>query len=218
MIHLRRYMIAMLLIALPCGAAVATFHLGDRGEDVRVVQTQLGVLGYHVDADGIYGQATAGAVRAFQEEHGLEADGLLGPITYRALIGRDIPVSRGDISTTLIRRLVSMAQQYVGVPYVYGGTTPNGFDCSGFVQFVACSSGLQVPRSADEQYRMGRRVASGELRPGDFVFFLMTDTAFRIPEFISDTVVLSVQPAVVVWRLTVYREIIGRIRTSVLAV
>ncbi len=171
MIHLRRYVVAMLLVALPCGAAVATFHPGDSGEDIRVVQTRLGVLGYSVEADGIYGQATAGAVRAFQEEHGLEADGLIGPITYRALIGRDIPVSRGDVSTALIRRIVSMAQQYIGVPYVYGGTTPSGFDCSGFVQFIAANSGLQLPRSADEQYQMGRRVASDDLRPGDFVFF-----------------------------------------------
>ncbi len=171
MIQLRRLVMAVALLAIPCGGAMATFHPGDSGEEIRIVQTQLGVLGYEVEADGIYGQATAGAVRAFQEEHGLEADGLIGPITYRALIGRDIPVSRGDFSTTLIRRLVSIAQQYVGVPYVYGGTTPSGFDCSGFVQFVASNSGLYVPRSADEQYQMGRSVAGDDLRPGDFVFF-----------------------------------------------
>jgi cell wall-associated NlpC family hydrolase len=58
-----------------------------------------------------------------------------------------------------------------GAPYRNGGTTPAGFDCSGFVQYVYRLHGLMVPRETRDQYRVGRSVRRQELGPGDLVFF-----------------------------------------------
>lgn len=68
-------------------------------------------------------------------------------------------------------RLVSTANRYVGVPYVFGGNTPSGFDCSGFTRYVFSHNGIELPRMADEQYRLGSSVSREELMPGDLVFF-----------------------------------------------
>ncbi len=168
---LKRWVLVAFLIAIPVVNVGATYHPGDRCEEIVVIQTKLEDLGYNVKADGIYGPATENAIRSFQEERGLEVDGLVGPDTYRALLGRDIPVSRANFSSTLVRRLLSVAQEYVGVPYVFGGTSPSGFDCSGFVQYVANSVGVALPRMADEQYQMGHSVEKSRLQPGDLVFF-----------------------------------------------
>lgn len=58
-----------------------------------------------------------------------------------------------------------------GSPYRNGGADPAGFDCSGFVRYVFGQHGLPVPRSVEEQFRSGRGVPTGDVRPGDLVFF-----------------------------------------------
>ena len=78
-------------------------------------------------------------------------------------------VSRG--SNVYQRRIVQTAMEYLGVPYVFGGTSPGGFDCSGYVRYVFAQAGIALPRMADEQYEVGRPVATGDLRTGDLVFF-----------------------------------------------
>ena len=154
--------------AVLCGASA--FRVGDQGSDVAEIQGQLASLGYDVAADGDFGPATAEAVKAFQISRGLAADGLVGPSTYSALLGKSMPeVSRG--SSALGRRIVASSMQYLGVPYVFGGTTPNGFDCSGYVRYVFANAGIYLPRTADAQYECGYPVSTSELVPGDLVFF-----------------------------------------------
>ena len=68
-------------------------------------------------------------------------------------------------------QVVATGKKYIGVPYVFGGTTPKGFDCSGFIQYVFNELGYSIPRLADEQYKLGRAAKVNELEPGDLVFF-----------------------------------------------
>lgn len=75
------------------------------------------------------------------------------------------------ISGSQGRQIVSTAQTFMGVPYVFGGTTPKGFDCSGLVQYVFKMHGVTIPRLADEQYKLGKAVKPNQLMMGDLVFF-----------------------------------------------
>lgn len=65
--------------------------------------------------------------------------------------------------------LVAYAKKFIGTPYVWGGTSPTGFDCSGFVQYVYKHMGVNLPRVSADQARAGRRVSFADLRPGDLV-------------------------------------------------
>ena len=67
--------------------------------------------------------------------------------------------------------VVGIAMQYLGVPYVWGGSSPRGFDCSGFVAYVYAQIGVSLPHSSYAMYGMGTPVSIGQLQPGDLVFF-----------------------------------------------
>jgi peptidoglycan DL-endopeptidase CwlO len=62
-----------------------------------------------------------------------------------------------------------------GVPYRNGGTDPNGFDCSGFTQYVFAQYGIALPREVRDQFRVGKPVKPDDLAAGDIVFFTTTD-------------------------------------------
>ncbi len=71
-----------------------------------------------------------------------------------------------------VQSLIFTAKKYMGTPYVFGGSTPKAFDCSGYLQYIFRENGIEIPRTADEQYKLGRRTTSArELVPGDLVFF-----------------------------------------------
>ena len=72
---------------------------------------------------------------------------------------------------TLRKSILSMGEDFLGVPYVYGGKSPWGFDCSGFVSYVYEKHDFSLHRCADEQMQDGLIVAREDLRPGDLVFF-----------------------------------------------
>ena len=76
--------------------------------------------------------------------------------------------------------IVSVAEQYMGVPYVWGGTSPSGFDCSGFTQYVFRQCGYSINRTADAQYSNGSYVSYDSLQAGDLVFFANTYSASGI--------------------------------------
>jgi cell wall-associated NlpC family hydrolase len=66
-------------------------------------------------------------------------------------------------------KITRLAQSFVGTPYVWGGTSPSGFDCSGFVQYVYRKVGINLPRVSFQQATAGPRVAIGKLQAGDLV-------------------------------------------------
>ena len=67
--------------------------------------------------------------------------------------------------------VVSFAESLVGVPYVYGGTTPSGFDCSGFVQYVYSHFGVNLPRTTTQQENCGTQIPVSQAQPGDLYFW-----------------------------------------------
>ena len=84
--------------------------------------------------------------------------------------------STGSVSSSKVTgdQIVAKAKQYLGVPYKYGGTSPSGFDCSGFVYYVYRNLGINISRTQTVMYSQGKPVSKSDLQPGDLVFFQNT--------------------------------------------
>lgn len=150
----------------------------DRGAMVQKMQGMLRERGANIKADGVYGRATRNALRSFQSNAGLNADGVAGPNTWTALLGGSkakvtdsTPSGRGS-SNVSGSSIISMAETQMGKSYVWGSSNPGvGFDCSGLVKYVYNNHGISVPRTAKQQAFGGRTISRSEARPGDLVVF-----------------------------------------------
>jgi cell wall-associated NlpC family hydrolase len=71
-------------------------------------------------------------------------------------------------------QVADFAQQYIGSPYRWGGVSPSGFDCSGFVLFVYSQFGIDLPHDESGQLNSGPRIAADDLQPGDILVFANT--------------------------------------------
>lgn len=79
--------------------------------------------------------------------------------------------ARAGGATGTLAAVIEAARSYQGTPYLYGGTTRLGLDCSGLLQLSFGEAGVTIPRSSNEQAGWGDPVKSTDLRPGDLVFF-----------------------------------------------
>ncbi|MCR4398915.1 MAG: NlpC/P60 family protein [Firmicutes bacterium] len=152
-----------------CGGVL--LREGSRGPSVTALQQALREWGYYRwEPDGLFGPATRAAVIAFQRSAGLTADGIVGPRTLEALRAPGSS-ARSSNSTDAASRLIEIARRFLGTRYKWGGTTPGGFDCSGFVYYVLNACGIEAPRALDAQFAIGLPVRRNEIRAGDLVFF-----------------------------------------------
>ena len=85
--------------------------------------------------------------------------------TMRGLVDRRAPAA------PRVPRVVRAVKTQLGDGYAYGGSGPDGFDCSGLTRFAFARTGVELPHDSHAQATMGRRVARARIRPGDLVFF-----------------------------------------------
>lgn len=81
--------------------------------------------------------------------------------------------------------VISYAEQFVGVPYVLGGTSPSGFDCSGFVQYVYAHFGVSLPRTSEAQSTIGSAVSVSSAQPGDLLFWGGQGSAWHVGIYVG---------------------------------
>ncbi|ERN51812.1 peptidoglycan-binding protein [Alkalihalophilus marmarensis] len=155
----------------------SVLRVGTTSAAVTNMQSQLRTIGIFGQAPtGYFGTVTEQAVRAFQRQQGLTVDGIAGPATLgklQELAGTPsaAPGSGGGFN---MMNLIADASEQLGTPYVWGGTTASGFDCSGFIQFVFSKNGVQTPRTVAQMWSQGRSVSQPSV--GDLVFFNINGT------------------------------------------
>ena len=97
--------------------------------------------------------------------------------------GAPLPNTSADVVRT--------AQLFAGLPYLWGGTSAFGFDCSGFTHLVFAMRGVTIARDADAQARGGRVVARADLQPGDLVFFAAHGVVHHVGIYLGNNTMLS---------------------------
>ena len=78
-------------------------------------------------------------------------------------------------SDTAAATAIAYAEQQLGKPYLWGGTGPDAFDCSGLVMMAYRAAGIDIPRTSQQQWIRGPRVSPSQVQPGDLVFFAGAD-------------------------------------------
>ena len=93
---------------------------------------------------------------------------------------KEIKIKKANPDDYLKNSIVQNAKKHLGERYVWGGTKPNAFDCSGYMKYLYEKAGIEIPRTAYQQSKVGQDVDRDELEKGDLLFFL-TDKKRHIP-------------------------------------
>jgi cell wall-associated NlpC family hydrolase len=132
-------------------------NYGISGNEVNELQNDLKVLGYfNQNITNYFGNETKEAVMKFQKTNNLVPDGIVGELTSREI---------------KIELIIKTAKECLGIPYVWGGVNKQGFDCSGFTQYVLRKNDVNVSRIAETQYLEGTWIPKSKLKAGDLIFF-----------------------------------------------
>ncbi|MGN0162964.1 MAG: NlpC/P60 family protein [Candidatus Ornithomonoglobus sp.] len=146
---------------------------GDDYKEGYVINTGLETTGEWVEKDDVHAEikriAAEKAEAARKEE--IAKQNAKNASSGYATTDSSASSESTSSSSSKGQAIVNSAMKYLGVPYVWGGTSPSGFDCSGLVQYVCSQNGISVPRVAASQRGAGQYVSRENLQPGDLVFF-----------------------------------------------
>lgn len=149
---------------------IEAIQYGEKSKDVKEVQKLLAFYGYYTgDIDAIYGPLTEKAILSVEKEGFIktnEHEIIIESQTNKQEVSNIQPI-KTEVSND--EALIATAKEYIGVPYNWGGTTPNGFDCSGFIQFVYASHNETIPRTTREIWNFATNVSEPSI--GDLLFF-----------------------------------------------
>lgn len=112
-----------------------------------------------------------------------------GQPAAQVMLASNNPTHDERVAQALANRrqsLVNRALTYRGTPYVWGGTSTRGFDCSGFTQYLFRQQGKSIPRTAKQQFGAGTPVSRANLRQGDLVFFNTTGPITHVGMYIGN--------------------------------
>jgi peptidoglycan DL-endopeptidase CwlO len=107
-----------------------------------------------------------------------------GGYVVSADTGAGVPACQPNVAVApspLAATAISYAEQQIGKPYQWGGTGPDGFDCSGLVMMAYRAAGIDIPRTSAQQWHAGPRVLPSQVQPGDLVFFVGGDGTVKNP-------------------------------------
>jgi len=79
------------------------------------------------------------------------------------------------VPNQVVSAAIAFAQKQIGKPYLWGGTGPDAFDCSGLVMMAYQAAGMDIPRTSEDQWAWGPKVPASQVEPGDLVFFACSD-------------------------------------------
>ncbi|MGN7939703.1 NlpC/P60 family protein [Virgibacillus sp. 6R] len=157
---------------------VEEFQYGDIREEVKSFQTKLHALNYYYgQIDGVFGPLTLQAVKEYQQKNNLEETGKLNSPTQIHLLSnrnkKGITLTTKKVKTAhnteLQSSVTSIAKSLLGTKYEWGGNTPSGFDCSGFIKYVFAETNILLPRTVNEIWNY--TVDTQKVGIGDLVFF-----------------------------------------------
>lgn len=144
-------------------ASVLNVRLGSSYDSPKTGELIYGDIVKVIGSEGEFYMVDLGGKTAYVAKQYIE----LGSYTQLASRSASLRTERSSSGA----KVVELAKQYLGVPYVYGGTSPNGFDCSGFTSYVYSKLGYNIARTAAGQANYGVKISKDELLPGDLVFF-----------------------------------------------
>lgn len=174
-----------------------TYTIGETGDGIKSIQRALYYFGYYKDSiDGIFGPKTNEALYYFQVDHDLDVKQEINHQVVTALTEKQEEVKPPSVKTTKNQettqqttndqtihvaqkkaeqetyqsdQLITTAKQYVGTSYAWGGTSPSGFDCSGYINYVFNELGVSIPRTVSDIWNSAQPIE--QLSIGDLVFF-----------------------------------------------
>ncbi|WNB92668.1 peptidoglycan-binding protein [Bacillus sp. NEB1478] len=156
----------------PPQSSTKDLKFGMRSAEVIKLQTRLKNLGFftYPMITDYFGTVTEESVEKFQKTYGLPVTGIVNNTFLTKL--DEVEKQKGKTPKTadqITINVIANAAELMGTPYQWGGTTPNGFDCSGFIQYVFAKEGVQLPRTVAQMWNATSSVK--EPAVGDLVFF-----------------------------------------------